>query len=308
MRLKRLISTALFVVITLGTALPASANKSAYLSLAKKGWNYQLRVAVRKDKTIPVHINGRDFTGSTICIVGEPPHSNTRTVLSAFLALLQRSFGHPTSLQFVGQSAQDCGQGQIIVLRLYSGFPPNRAFSSDLQWMNQNYDIGLPEGREYSVTSPAQAQTYFGRRGKGTHIMVKQPALAQLGPLEQAFYTSILLEELYQSFTFGMDVLHFDSRTPFISKLQETPLNLTRLPWNSRQFMRALVRSNPMRLCAFDVFMLHAVAQAPVDQTTEPQFIDFIDKNYEALFAQSAATIADPQFAEILDQNCAPRD
>lgn len=289
-----------------GPVGPAKATEKAdYLELAKKGWNYRLRVAIRKDNSIPVHIHGRDFAGATVCLVGEAPHPNTKAVLEAFLDLLDHTLQQPLQSRVVGAHAKGCGTGKVIILRLYSGYPPNRSFSADLQWINQIYEIGLPKDREYSVTSPAQAQTFFGRKGKGTHIMVKQPALTQLGPLERAFYTSILLEELYQSFTFGMDVLQFDPAAAFLSKLQETHLNLHRLSWDSREFMRALLSSNPTRLCAFDVFMLHAVAQAPVDQTNDPAFIDFIDQHFETLRRLRDVTVQDARFAGILDPDCA---
>ena len=292
-------------------AIPAPAaavEKSDYLDMARRGWNYQLRIANRQDMTIPVHIHGRDLSGAAICVVGERPHPQTRAVINAFRTLVQHSFGKPLPMRFAGAHAWACGTGRVVVLRLYSGHPPNRDLSADLHWMNRTYDLRLPRGREYAATSPAMAQTFFGHRGQGTHIMVKQPALAHLGELEKAFYTSILLEELFQSFTFGMDVLQFDRAAPFLSKLQETPLNLHRLSWNSRGFMRALLRSNPGRLCAFDVFMLHAVAQSPVDQTIEPRFIDYIDTNFDALRRQTMATLADPRFAGIVDGACQRRD
>lgn len=305
MRFSALIPLVLCALVFANQGPATASEKARYLELAKKGWNYRLRVAIRKDKSIPVHINGRDFAGATMCVVGDAPHPNTKAVLDAFLDLLDHSFNQSIDLRVGGQHAKGCGAGRVILLRLYSGYPPNRAFSADLQWINQIYDIGLPKDRQYAVTSPAQAQTYFGRKGKGTHIMVKQPELTQLGPLEQAFYTSILLEELYQSFTFGMDVLQFNPAEDFLSKLQETHLNLQRLPWDSRQFMRALLGSNPMRLCAFDVFMLHAIAQAPVDQTNDPAFIDFIDQQFAALRRKAEATMNDVRFAGIVDPDCA---
>ncbi len=134
--------------------------------------------------------------------------------------------------------------------------------------------------------------------------MVKQPALPRLGALEAAFYKSILIEELFQSFTFGMDILLFDRTAAFQSKLQETPINLYRLSWESRAFMRGLVNSNPSGLCAFDVFMMHAVAEAPVDQTIEPGFIDYIEQNYDHLRERAALTLADPLLAPIFDLEC----
>lgn len=64
--------------------------------------------------------------------------------------------------------------------------------------------------------------------------------------------------------------------------------------------MRALVNSNPTGLCIFDVFMIHAVAVAPVDQTVDPEFTSFIDQEYDSLMVQAQETLADPRFAGIL--------
>ena len=127
----------------------------------------------------------------------------------------------------------------------------------------------------------------------------------ELSEIERAFYTSILVEELFQTFTFGMDILKLDRSTAFTSKLEETPFNLGRLAWGSLAFMRAMVRSNPKGLCAFDLLMLHAVARAPVDQTTEPAFIAFIEDEFENLTALADQTSGDARFARILDPACA---
>ena len=283
----------------------AAADKLAYLELARRGWNYELRsTMVGRDMNIPVHINGRDLAGASLCVVGERPHAQTHDVLTAFRGLVHHSFGKPVPMRYAGQDARNCGSGRTVILRLYSGYPPNQALSADLAWMSQAYRLGLPQGRQYMVSSPAMGQTFFGHRGKGTHLMVKQPALANPGGLERAFYTSILVEELFQTFTFGMDVLHFDPDVPFLSKLQESPQRMLRLPWDSRSFMRALLSSNPGRLCAFDVFMLHAVARAPVDQTVEPQFIDYIDTHFDQLSALAEDTMTDPRFENIVDRSC----
>lgn len=284
---------------------PAAADRTAYLELARRGWSYELRTTmVGRDLSIPVHIHGRDLAGASLCVVGERPHPVSLEILDAFRALALHVFGKPLTMRYAGRDASGCGSGRVVVLRLYSGHPPNRALSADLWWMNQVYQLGLPKARFYAATSPAMAQTFFGRRGQGTHIMVKQPGLDHPARLERAFYKSILVEELFQSFTFGMDILLFDRASDFQSKLQETPLNLQRLSWESQAFMRALLRSNPAGLCAFDVFMMHAVADAPVDQTIDPGFIDYIDREYESLFETAAATMADVRFAPILAESC----
>ncbi len=294
------------VAMAMAFAPPALAEeRAAYLDLARLGWNYQLRTTmVGRDASIPVHINGRDLAGAAICIVGEPPHPLTTETLAAFQALLQHGYGAPAPSHYAGHDASGCQKGHEIVLRLYSGRPPNRLLSMDLEWLNQNYDLGLPPGRLYTANSPALAQTFFGRRGTATHIMVKQSALDRIGPLERAFYRSILIEELFQTFTFGMDVLVFNRAEGFLSKLQESPLNLQRLRWGSRAFMRALLQSNPQGLCKFDLFMLHAIALASVDQTTDAAFLDYIDRDYETLAQLAAETAADKRFAILLDPSC----
>ncbi len=287
---------------------PVVAEKDQYLELARKGWSYELRsTMVGRDMTIPVHIHGRDLAGASLCLVGEQPHPIALEVIDTFRALLRHSFGKPMPMRFAGPDARSCGSGRTVVLRLYSGFPPNRALSIDLEWMSQVHQLGLPAGRDYAATSPAMAQTFFGRRGLATHIMVKQPVGAQPDQIETAFYKSILVEELFQAFTFGIDILLFDRAAQFSSKLQEIPLNLQRLPWGSHAFMRALLGANPGGLCAFDVFMLHAVGQAPVDQTIDPDFIEFIDAHYDRLLADRDQTLSDPRFAPIIDAACARR-
>lgn len=284
---------------------PAVADRVAYVDLARRGWNYELRTTmVGRDLSIPVHINGRDLAGASLCLVGEPPHETSLEIINSFRALVRRTYGKPVTMRYAGPDANACGSGRTVILRLYSGFPPNRALSADLRWMDTVYQLGLPGRRVFAATSPAMAQTFFGRRGQGTHIMVKQPALTPQDALEATFYKSILIEELFQSFTFGMDVLIFNPREPFLSKLQETPMNLRHLSWESQAFMQALVRSNPAGLCVFDVFMMHAVAEAPVDQTIDPQFIDYIDANYDALLERTRSTMTDPAFAAILTPEC----
>ena len=299
----RLVFFQMLLVVALATAV--HAEKRDYVDLAQRGWGYELRsTMLGRDLAIPVHINGRNLAGASLCLVGEPPHPQTLATLKAFNALLKHSFGHPAPMRYAGLSARNCGTGRTVVLRLYSGYPPNRELSSDLDWLSEIHQLGLPVGRRYVVTSPAMAQTFFGHRGQGTHIMVKQPAHRRPDLLETAFHKSILIEELFQSYTFGMDILLYDKASGFLSKLQETPVNLQRLSWSSHDFMRALLNSNPKGLCAFDVFMMHAIAQAPVDQTIDPDFIDYITSQYDNLWAQADATLADPQFSGLFDEGC----
>lgn len=298
----------LLILFLLGLAMmstAALADRTAYIELAKRGWSYELRsTMVGRDLSIPVRINGRALAGASLCIVGETPTPASLQVINSFRALVRRVYGKPVTMRYAGLDGSACGAGRNVILRLYSGFPPNAALSADLRWMDDLYELGLPGRRRFAATSPAIAQTFFGRRGQGTHIMVKQPVAAPRDAMEAAFYRSILIEELFQSFTFGMDILIFNRKEPFLSKLQETPMNLNRLSWESDTFMRALLRSNPSGLCAFDVFMMHAVAEAPVDQTIDPRFIDFIEAQYDDLLMRAQATMSDPALAPILTPEC----
>ena len=299
----RTIVLACVLVLTMGAG--ALADKAAYLDLARKGWNYQLRTTmVGRDLTIPVQINGRDLSGAALCLVGERPNPASQEVIDAFRALAHEVYGKPLTQRYAGRDARGCGTGRTVLLRLYSGHPPNAALSADLTWMNEVYALGLPVGRDYAATSPAMAQTFFGHRGQGTHIMVQQAALPSVGALETAYFRSILIEELFQSFTFGMDILRFERGPGFFSKLQETPMRMDRLPWPSRAFMRALLQSHPGALCQFDIFMMHAVARSPAKHTVEPVFLEFIEAEYDQLAALAGATMADPRFAAVGDREC----
>ncbi len=291
----------------LALATPATADRTAFLALAEKGWHYELRTTMLgRDMTIPVHINGRDLAGAALCVVGEKPAQQTLTVIRAFDRLVQRVYSKPLPMRYAGKTARNCGSGRMVVLRLYSGSPPNRALSDDLNRMNEVYDFGLPAGRSYAATSPAMAQTFFGRRGKGTHLMVKQSRRRVPGAIAREFYRSILIEELFQSFTFGMDILQFDRTAPFLSKLQEIPMDLRRMAWDSEGFMLAMLRSNPPGLCTFDLFMMYAVARAPVEQTNEAAFIDYIGAHFDDLLVLARETMTDPDLAPILAPDCRP--
>lgn len=294
------------LVLLVWTVAPVNAGKAEYVNLAKRGWGYQLRTnMLGRDLSIPVRIHARSFAGAALCIVGDRPQAQTLEVINAFRALWADAFLKPMPMRYAGRAGRDCGSGRVVTLRLYSGAPPNRDLSDDLAWMNEIYGLGLPNGRFYAATSPAMGQTFFGRRGQGTHIMVSQPDRPVSG-IEAQFFRSILIEELFQAFTFGMDVLLFTRDGSFLSKLQEYPVNPRRLIWTSEPFMRAILRSNPPALCEFDVFMLHAVAQAQVDQTNDPDFISYVERDFDRLLGQTRRALADDRFAPILDPDCAP--
>lgn len=293
-----------FTFLVLG-ALPTTAQQERFLAIAEQGWNYQLRTTmVGRDLSIPVQINGRSQAGVVLCIVGEEPHPQSLEILTAFRDLLHHI--HETQIPMIhaGPAATDCGQDRVVILRLFSGHPPHQSLTDDIEWLNNRHALGLPPGRFYQVASPAMGQTFFGRKGQATHLIVKQPAHQSTSALETAFYRSILIEELYQSFTFGMDLLQFDRTTPFISKLQETPMNLQRLSWGSKPFMRALVNSNPGGLCLFDLFMLHAIAQSPIAETVDPAFITYIEDNFTELLTMAQTTMDDPAYGLLVDKAC----
>jgi hypothetical protein len=288
-------------------AARAEGNRDAFMALARKGWVYELRTAMwRHDPLIPpIVINGRDLSGAALCVVGEPMHPRTRAVIDTFRALMADVFGKPLPLRHAGEGLDHCGTGRSVYIRLYSDRPPHAAFNADLRRMDDVFEFGLPEGREQAVMSPAQAQTFFGRNGRATHVLVKQPAPGETTVLETAFYASILIEELYQTFTFGMDILHFDPDAAFVSKLEEFPVNLRHLAWDSTQYMEGLLTSNPSGLCRFDVFMLHALDEAPVERTNSDRFLAYIADDFDRLEAETDVTLSNPAYAPILDADCA---
>ncbi|MDU9005771.1 hypothetical protein [Sedimentitalea todarodis] len=296
------------LIVFLIVALPAQAgtDRGPFLDMARKGWVYELRSAMwpRAADMPPIRINGRDMAGSVLCLIGEPPHPQTLQVLQGFAALMHEVFGKPLPLRFADTGLAACGTGRIVFLRLYSGATPHGALNDDLRRMDLSYGIGFPKGRNQWVLSPAQAQTFFGRNGMATHMLVKQSRQAVPTALEQKFFASILIEELYQSFTFGMDILHFDLQARFLSKLEEAPINLRNLAWDSPRFMQGLLRSNPARLCPFDVFMLHALARSPVEQTNSPEFLSFIETRFDDLEQLAGATVARAEHALIVDSAC----
>jgi hypothetical protein len=50
------------------------------------------------------------------------------------------------------------------------------------------------------------------------------------------------------------------------------------------------------------------VARAPVDETTAPDFLSYIDAEFAPLQALTEATMSEPRFAPVLDPACAPRE
>ena len=274
------------------------------LDLARKGWVYELReTMLGRDLSIPVRIHPDVNRGATLCLLGEPPTPQSRQVIDAFLRLLRDSFGTAPDV-VEARTIDGCDTDRPVALRLYSGRPPNDALTADLTWLSARHGLGLPRGRRFLAVSPAQGQTFFGPRGAVTHIMVQQSSGRDRSPLADTFFRSILIEELYQSFTFGMDILHFDPSVPWASKLEENPTLLRNMPWDSDRFRMGLLASNPVGLCPFDLMMLAALADAPVETSTDPALLDHIAARFDALTARVAEQLDDPRNASILDASC----
>lgn len=240
----------------------------------------------------------------TVCLIGDPPHPTTREVLKSFSKLLHDVFGRELGFEMAGRDVSSCRLPARTYVRLYNSAPPHWAYNQDLRVLDRAYGIGLPKDRDQVVMSPGQASVYFGKRGTAAHLLIKQSAKRSETKLEHDFYATILIEELFQTFSFGQDILKFDRKAPFVSKLQEHPVNLRYLPWESEGFMRGLLESNPRGLCAFDIFMLHALAETQLVSVNSPEFLNFIERHFEQLLQQTAATLNDPGFRPILDRNC----
>ncbi|KAF0674692.1 hypothetical protein PMES_03075 [Profundibacterium mesophilum KAUST100406-0324] len=287
-------------------AAQADGGKTAVLELARKGWVYELRSSMMRPvrgRALP-RIDARSLRGARLCLLGEAPHPVTLDVIEQFSALLELTFGQPLRLDDAVDPA-GCA-GEPVVLRLFSDRSPDIAYNSDLERLDTEFAIGLPRRRRHFVATPAQAQTFFGELGQATHILVMQPEVeTEPADLTLQFHVSILIEELYQAFTFGMDVLLFDRTRKPISKLQEYPLHLRGLSWRSDAYMAGLLSSNPRGLCAFDVLMLHALGESDLERTNSSELIVYIDENYTRLTERMRETLALPSLSTILDPDCA---
>jgi hypothetical protein len=295
-----------FVTLLLCLPAPIVAQEAEWLDMARRGWSYELReTMVGRDLSIPVQISGRALARSDICVVGEAPRPETRAILDAFTALLGHVHAHTPRL-IAADGAQDCPETAQVLLRLRSGTGPETGITRDIAWMEARFALGLPPRHDWTATAPAMVQTFFGRRGAVTHILVEQAAGAG-NATDARYFRSILIEEMFQAFTFGMDILHLDARTPYLSKLEERPLRMVRRPLpGTPEYRRALLASNPPALCPFDILMLHAVAEAPVTETNGPDFVAFIKAEFADLRARAEATMQDARFAPLLDPACRP--
>lgn len=303
----RMLLPILVALLFASPAVAIAADRDVYLSILQRGWTYELRASVHgRMPPGPITINGRALSGAALCLVGEEPDPETRKVLDAFRTLMGEVFGAPVPMRHAGATARNCGSGRIVVLRLFSGQPPHAGLTDDIGWLNGVYGLGLAPGRRQIVGSPAMAQTFFGTRGQISHIVVQQSGAAGATPLEDAFHRSILIEELFQTFTFGMDVPKFDRDAPFVSKVEEIPFDLRHFSWNSDIFMSGLLRASPSGLCELDVLVLHAIARSPAAATNGADFLDFVAAEFDGLLIAARGTASDPRFRGLLDPDCGP--
>ena len=261
---------------------------------------------MRRDADLPpVRLNSTEVALGEVCLFGEPPHALPRKIIATFTELLRDVYGRRLAVTFAGREITNCPRQQRVYIRLYSGLPPEGRFNDDLREMEREFDIRFPPNWNERVKSPAQTNGFFGRNGAAAHVLVSQPPAGELTPLQRDFYTSILVEELFQVVTFGADILKFNRDTPFVSKLQEHPVNLRYLPWTSERFMTGLLQSNPKGLCGFDVFMLHALAASNLETTNSTALLDYIDGHFDELRGRVVETLAKPAYAPVLDADCA---
>ncbi|PRY77173.1 hypothetical protein CLV80_10617 [Yoonia maritima] len=280
--------------------------RGEFLALAKQGWVFDLHSSRhRRDPDFPpVQFNSSEVAMGEICVIGEPANRLSERVISSFVGLLGDIYGRRLSVTYANRSISSCPTRPRVYVRLYSGRPPSALFNADLRQMDRDFDIRFPPQWREPVYSPAQANGFFGHEGAIAHLLVRQAPHANLTPLQRDFYTSILTEELFQVVSFGADILKFDRDAPFRSKLQEHPVNLRRVSWQSDQFMTGLLSSNPNGLCGFDVFMLHALAGSGLETVNSAELIMFIETNFDVLKDAAEKTVANPAYEMLLDNSC----
>lgn len=310
----RLVVMGLAIGIVLGAVLSgrdaiaeeADPTRAAYLAIAKQGWVFDFRSSLlrRGPDLPPVLFNGKSIATGAICVFGAPAHPLVHRVLNRFQHLLSHVFGREAPITFARGGISACPPRQRVYLRLYERFASGGAFNADLRSIDAAFGIDLPKDRPEYVRSPAQGIGFFGRNGDVAHLLIRQPEMAEPTLLQQKFYRSILIEELFQVVSYGVDILKFDPDTPFLSKLQERPAYLKHLKWGSEAYMRGLLASNPKGMCAFDVFMLHALAQMTLESSNSEAFLEFIDAEFDDLLARTRTTLADPDLDILIDETC----
>lgn len=302
----RQLAASLALAATLGVS-PARADlKADYLELVERGWNYAFRGSARghADDLSPGYVLAGAMAPRAICLIGEAPHPVMAETLAQFRHLLRRIFGTAGPVFPGRRTIGDCEAGETIFIRFYSRPVPNELFNADIDALNDRFDLGLSGRQRLNILSPAQAVTMFGRAGQITHLSLLEPVFLRISELERDFYRSMLIEELYQSYSFGIDVFKTEHDGPLLSKLQETPVNLRLLEWTSAEYMAGLLQSNPRGLCHFDAMMLHALAAYPGNSAANIPLAVFVERDFDALYEDARATAARAEFSELFDPDC----
>lgn len=273
--------------------------------LAERGWNYEYRGSFRRQAhdLAASHLLAKRMPASSICLLGEEMHPLSRETLSMFRSLNTAIFDQFGSLTTGQPDVDTCPEEATVFIRLYSRRLPSEAFNRDLQSINHRFGIGM-SGQAQEILSPAQAVTFFGKKGQATHILVLQPRKRELSEQQKRFFRSLMIEELYQTYSFGIDIFKTGVGGPFASKLQESFTNLRSRSWLSPDFMEGLLSSNPDGLCLFDLMMLHAIHEVPENVSASDAFISFVSKNFAKLVASAEQTMADQAVAALLDPMC----
>lgn len=286
--------------------MPAKAvTKSEFIALAERGWKYEYRGSFRRgvSKLPASHLLAKTMAKRDVCLLGEEPHPLINDTMEEFRTLLRDIYGDIGQLVSGVPTVIDCPETSSVFIRLYTRRLPNLVFNRDLQDLNVKFAIGMT-GQSQSILSPAQAVTFFGKKGKATHIILLQPQLRPMSPLQIRFYRSLLIEELYQTYSFGIDIFKAKPGGPFMSKLQEGFVNLQGRRWTSKDYMKGLLSSNPDGLCEFDAMMLHAIGAVPETVESSTGFIDYISENFEQLLLAAQNTIGQADISKMFDPGC----
>lgn len=280
--------------------------RADYLALARTGWVFDLHSArTRRDTDLPpVRFDSVEVAKGEICVFGDAPHVVSKTVISKFTVLLREIYDRHIAITFAGHDIADCPSRQRVYIRLYSDDPPSYLFQADIRALDQAFDIRLPRGWREPIRSPAQTIGYFGRNGAVAHLMISQPPGDEVTSLQEEYYTSLFIEEVFQAVSFGADILKFDRQIPFYSKLQEVPVNLRYIPWGSEKFMTGLLASNPNGLCGFDIFMMHALAASNLEMVNSAALLAYIEQNFDQLRDRSMQTLSHPDLQVLFDGRC----
>ncbi len=298
------------ILLLLASVLPAaSADKAELIALAERGWKYEYRGSFRRGlpKLPASHLLAKTMAKRDVCLLGEEPHPLIDEIITDFRVLLGGIYGEIGQLGTRAPTVLDCPETASVFIRLYTRRLPDIAFNRDLQDLNVKFAIGMT-GQAQAILSPAQAVTFFGKKGKATHIILLQPHRLKMSPLQIRFYRSLLIEELYQTYSFGIDIFKAEPGGPFMSKLQEGFVNLQGQRWLSKTYMEGLLSSNPDGLCAFDAMMLHAIGAVPETVDTSAGFIDYVSENFEQLREAAQNTFEGEETSGLFDPECLPID